>query len=122
MARKSGKYVKKAYLNGDVLRINQKDYTVHDLEKLPADLHPRKLSFKSDNDYIVFGGIHSQFNFLSNFATLDANWAEYSEYSAYHSTTLIKYLSIVHNRTVIILTSNSGSQQEEELFVPRFWS
>ena len=73
MAKKSGKYNKKAYLNGDVLRINAIDYTVHDLEKLPADIHPHKLSFKSNADYIVFGGIHSEYNFLSNYANLDTN-------------------------------------------------
>ena len=42
-ARKSGKYNKKAYLNGDTLRINDQDYIIDDIEKLPADLHPHTL-------------------------------------------------------------------------------
>ena len=69
-ARKSGKYNKKAYLNGDTLRINDQDYSVDDLEKLPADLHPHTLSYRANQEYIVFGGIHSEYNFLSNYSKL----------------------------------------------------
>ena len=69
-AKKSGNYNRKAYLNGDTLRINDQDYTVDDLEKLPADIHPRTLSNRTNQEYIVFGGIHSEYNFLSNYCKL----------------------------------------------------
>lgn len=69
-AKKSGNYEKKAYLNGDVLRINSRNYTVDDLDQLPADIHPKKLSQKTSADKLVFGGIHSDFNELSNYYKL----------------------------------------------------
>ena len=65
-AKRSDKY-NRVYLNGDVLRINGIDYTVDDLDSLPEDLHPSKFSLKENDDCIVFGGIHSPFNYLSNF-------------------------------------------------------
>ena len=65
-AKRSDKY-NRVYLNGDVLRINGIDYTVDDLDSLPEDLHPSKFSLKENDGCIVFGGIHSPFNYLSNF-------------------------------------------------------
>ena len=66
-AKKSGKYVKAAYLNADVLRINGKDYTIENLHELPQDLHPCQFSCKENEQWLIFGGIHSQYNFLSNY-------------------------------------------------------
>ena len=65
-ARKSDKY-QRVFLNGDVLRIDGKDYTVNDLGSLPKDLHPNNFAVKENNDWIIFGGIHSSYNFLSNY-------------------------------------------------------
>ena len=39
-AKKSGNY-EKSYLNGDVLRINGRDYTVETIDELPKDIHPQ---------------------------------------------------------------------------------
>ena len=69
-AKKSGNYKKKAYLNGDKLRINDVNFTVDDLDKLPNDLDPYKLSYRENKDMIVFGSIHSDSNFLSNYFRL----------------------------------------------------
>ena len=66
-AKKSGKYVKAVYLNGDVLMINGRDYTIENLHELPKDLHPYQLSCKENGQWTIFGGIHSQYNFLSNY-------------------------------------------------------
>ena len=69
-AKKSGNYKKNAYLNGDKLRINDVNFTVDDLDKLPNDLDPYKLSYRENKDMIVFGSIHSDSNFLSNYFRL----------------------------------------------------
>lgn len=66
-AKKSGNYEKKAYLNLDKLRIKDKDYGVEDLHRLPAELQPQKLAVKSSGDCVVFGGIHSDSYFMSNY-------------------------------------------------------
>ena len=65
-AKKSGKY-ERCYLNGDVLKINGKDFTVDNLCDLPKDLHPSTFGVKENDQWIVFGGIHSPYHFLSNF-------------------------------------------------------
>ena len=65
-AKKSGNY-EKSYLNGDVLRINGRDYTVETIDELPKDIHPSNLGVKSNDKWIVFGGVHSSYYFLSNY-------------------------------------------------------
>ena len=65
-AKKSGNY-EKSYLNGDVLRINGRDYTVETIDELPRDIHPSNLGVKSNDKWIVFGGVHSSYYFLSNY-------------------------------------------------------
>ena len=65
-AKKTGNY-DRCYLNGDVLRISGKDFTVENLDDLPSDIHPSNLGVKSNNQWIIFGGIHSSYHFLSNF-------------------------------------------------------
>ena len=58
----------KAYLRGDTLHIDNKTFTLNDnIDELPADLHPRQFSYKSNNYWIIFGGPHSIFNYLSNY-------------------------------------------------------
>lgn len=69
-AKRSGKYNNKAFLNVDRLRIDDKTYTVDTLHKLPTDLQPRTFAYKTNEKYIVFGGIHSEHFFLSNFYKL----------------------------------------------------
>ena len=46
------------------------NFTVDDLDKLPNDLDPYKLSYRENKDMIVFGSIHSDSNFLSNYFRL----------------------------------------------------
>ena len=60
-------YVKAAYLNGDALRINRRDYTIENLHELPKDLHPYQFSCKENGQWTIFGGIHSQYNFMSKY-------------------------------------------------------
>ena len=66
VARRSQNY-HKMYLNGDILRIDGTDYTVETLGNLPDELNPRNFSAKENEQWYVFGGIHSSYNFLSNF-------------------------------------------------------
>ena len=65
-AKKSGNYVR-SYLNGDVLRINGRDYSVDTIDELPKDIHPSNLGVKTNDRWIIFGGVHSSYHFLSNY-------------------------------------------------------
>ena len=65
-AKKSGNY-ERSYLNGDVLRINGRDYSVDTIDELPKDIHPSNLGVKTNDRWIIFGGVHSSYHFLSNY-------------------------------------------------------
>ena len=65
-AKSIDKYKQKVFLNGDVLILENKRYSVDDLVDLPADLSPRLFSEKTNDKCYVFGGIHSKFNPFSN--------------------------------------------------------
>lgn len=71
-AKKKEQYKSKSFLNIDKLRILDKEYSVDTIDQLPTDIHPRNLAVRSDRDnkFIVFGGIHSDHYFLSNFYKL----------------------------------------------------
>ena len=73
-AKKSGKYDKKAFLNGDVLLINNVAYTMDNIDDLPKDIHPNNLSYKENEEWLVFGGMHSIFNCLSNYYKQDLTY------------------------------------------------
>ena len=75
-ARKSGKYDKAAYLNDDVLKIKGINYTVENLQDLPKDLDPVQFSYKENADWYIFGGIHSKFNYLSNFYNCELKYKD----------------------------------------------
>ena len=47
--------------------LDNTEYIFDDLHKLPEDLHPRQFSYRSNDQWIMFGGPHSVFNFLSNY-------------------------------------------------------
>ena len=58
----------KVYLRGDKIVVDDIVYSFDDnLHALPADLHPRQFSYRSTDEWILFGGPHSVFNFLSNY-------------------------------------------------------
>ena len=65
-AKKSGNYDKKALLNGDVLLINNLAYTMDNINELPKDIHPCNLSYKENDQWLIFGEMRSIFNCLSN--------------------------------------------------------
>ena len=44
----------KVYLNGDVLRVDDIDYTVESLHNLPEEIHPRNFSVKVNEQWQVF--------------------------------------------------------------------
>ena len=66
-AKQSSRFEGKAFINGDSLVLNNQSNIVEDLHKLPHDLHPSNLSKKENNQWLIFGGILSQYNCLSNF-------------------------------------------------------
>ena len=66
-AKQSNRFEGKAFINGDTLVLNSQSYSVEDLHKLPHDLHPSNLSKKENDQWLIFGGILSQYNCLSNF-------------------------------------------------------
>ena len=59
-------YKKKVFLNGDVLVIDGERYTVDNMHTVPRELHPRQFSEKKNDTHLLFGGIHSVYNPLSN--------------------------------------------------------
>lgn len=67
-ARDSNKF-QKVYIKNDKLILDDKKFGVDkDMEKLPTDLHPRHFSLRTNQDWIIFGGIHSAYTFLSNYS------------------------------------------------------
>ena len=65
-AKSMNKYKQKVFLNGDILVLDGRRYSVDDLMDLPDDLNPRQFSERSNENYYVFGGIHSKHNPFSN--------------------------------------------------------
>ena len=65
-AKSLGKFKQKTSLSGEVLVIDGSHYTVEDLHNLPDELNIRQFSEKVNNDFYVFGGIHSSANPFSN--------------------------------------------------------
>ena len=65
-AKKSAKY-QKVLLRGDILVVDNEEYSFDNLQDLPQDLHPKQFSFKTNKDWLIFGGPHSTFNFLPNY-------------------------------------------------------
>ena len=65
-AKKSAKY-QKALLRGDILVVNNEEYSFDNFQDLPQDPHPKQFGFKTNKDWLIFGGPHSTFNFLSNY-------------------------------------------------------
>ena len=66
-AKQSPNY-QKVYLKRDVLVIDDVEYSFDDnLHELPPDLHPKMFSYKSNEQWLIFGGQHSVFNFMSNY-------------------------------------------------------
>ena len=51
------KYKMKCSMSGDVLILDSVRYTVNDLLDLPEELKPRQFSERSNDEYLVFGGI-----------------------------------------------------------------
>ena len=57
---------KKVHLNEDILVIDDNRYNVDSIGSLPADLHPRRFSERRNDTHLLVGGIHSEFQPLSN--------------------------------------------------------
>ena len=56
-----------AYIKGDSIVVNNSAHSFDNLHKLPKDLYPKQFSCKENKDWLIFGGPHSVFNFLSNY-------------------------------------------------------
>lgn len=67
-ANKNTNYDKKVFLYEDTLVVNNKVFIVNNLNDLPADLHPKNFSFKSNDTTLAFGGALSEFNTFSNWS------------------------------------------------------
>ena len=65
-AKNLDNYKKKVFLNGDVLVVDGERYTVDNMHTVPRELHPRQFSEKKNDTHLMFGGIHSVYNPLSN--------------------------------------------------------
>ena len=65
-AKKSAKY-QKVRLSVDILVVDNEEYSFDNLQDLPQNLHLIQFSFKNNKDWLIFGGPHSTFNFLTNY-------------------------------------------------------
>ena len=94
-ARRSQNY-HKVYLNGDILRIDGTDYTVETLEQ-----------------WYVFGGIHSSYNFLSNFypETVLYDGIEFEDVErAYQYAKCAKFKDIENSERIMCSRSPSAAK------------
>ena len=57
---------KRVHLNEDILVLDDQRYNVDSIGTLPADVHPRRFSEKRNHTHLLVGGIHSEFQPLSN--------------------------------------------------------
>jgi len=67
-AKNMDEYRLKVSLTGDVLVIDSVRYTVDTLHNLPDVLNPRQFSERSNVEFLIFGGIHSDVNPFSNWS------------------------------------------------------
>lgn len=64
-------------LNRDVLTINNNRYTVDNLHTLPKKINPATLSYKTNQESYVVGGIFSEYNKLSNWSKSDFTFKDH---------------------------------------------
>ena len=67
-AKSIEQYRGKVSLYEDTLYVNNKPYTVDNLDDLPDNLHPKHMCEKSSEDCFVFGGMYSEYSVHSNWA------------------------------------------------------
>ena len=60
------RYKQKVHLVGDVLILDGKRYGVDELHNLPVELSPRQFSERINDEFHIFGGIHSASTPFSN--------------------------------------------------------
>ena len=111
-ARRSQNY-HKVYLNGDILRIDGTDYTVETLGNLSDELNPRNFSAKENEQCYVFGGIHSSYNFLSNFypETVSYDGIEFEDVErAYQYAKCTKFKDIENSERIMCSRSPSAAK------------
>ena len=70
-AKSLEQYKQKISLNGDILIIDGVRYTVDNLHDLPDDLSPRQFCEKSNKNYLIFGGMVSEYSPFSNWYPCD---------------------------------------------------
>ena len=66
LAKKSEALQEKVTLKNDVLTVDNEKFTVDNINKLPDQLHPKKLCYKTDANTYAFGGLYSEYCSLSN--------------------------------------------------------
>ena len=117
----------KVYLNGDVLRVDGIDYTVESLHNLPEEIHPSNFSVKENEQWQVFGGIHSSFNFLSNYypTTISYDSHEFEDVErAYQYAKCIKFNDIENSEKIMCSRSPSAAKHigsSVKNFKPKEW-
>ena len=117
----------RVFLNGDVLRVDGIDYTVESLHNLPEEIHPRNFSVKENEQWHVFGGIHSSFNFLSNYypTTISYDNHEFEDIErAYQYAKCMKFNDIENSEKIMCSRSPSAAKHigsSVKNFKPKEW-
>lgn len=73
-AKNKPQYQKKIVMVKDKLIIDSNTYDVDTIDKLPDIIHPKQYTRKSDDSTIVFGGVLSEFECLSNWSASPINY------------------------------------------------
>ena len=66
LAKRSEALREKVTLKNDVLTVDNEKFTVDTINKLPDQLHPRQLCYKTDDNTYAFGGLYSEYCSFSN--------------------------------------------------------
>lgn len=73
-ARNMPQYNKKVSMVEDTLILNNKRFTVNNLDDLPEELLPKNHCYRSDDNTLVFGGTLSEYCGFSNWSKSDINY------------------------------------------------
>ena len=108
--KKARSVSEKVSLKGDQLFIDGSQYGVESLDKLPESVHPSTMTTRKDGKTIVFGGIYSEFEPLSNWSPSPIVCNEirytsveqgYQHKKALHFQDEVSALKILHSKSPV---------------------
>ena len=118
LAKKSEALREKVTLKNDVLTVDNEKFTVDNINKLPDQLHPKKLCYKTDANTYAFGGLYSEYCSLSNWKLVNFTYNNKqfsSSEQAYFYTMALKSKDMNSADKIITTTSPREIKQQGKL-------